>query len=318
MARVILLSFLGLFLLLMTVLWIVGERGRLLLPSTWKGLCNGGIKRVLNFQALHMYVYGRWTDGYISLLRSQIIPRIGERGRKWWRDRYHGKILTTELAEAVIMVDEDIPLQDLEHIIPYPLARDLVLNGPPDVAAYECGCRGSSPNPCLPTQVCLVVGQPFVDFVLEHHPQGSRRLTQTEALKLLRGEHERGHLHTAWFKDAMLDRFYAICNCCKCCCAGIEIMMKYGSPMIASSGYVAETDVSMCDACGTCINFCPFEALSVDGECIVNRDKCMGCGVCVGQCPSEAITLSLDERKGEPLDVRAIGGGVRPFIKDAA
>jgi hypothetical protein len=38
-----------------------------------------------------------------------------------------------------------------------------------------------------------------------------------EALDLLRAEHERGHLHSAWFKDVMLNRFYAICNCCKCC-----------------------------------------------------------------------------------------------------
>ncbi|MGO9416315.1 MAG: 4Fe-4S binding protein [Syntrophobacteraceae bacterium] len=66
----------------------------------------------------------------------------------------------------------------------------------------------------------------------------------------------------------MPDRFYAICNCCKCCCCGIEWMVKYGSPMLASSGYVAPVDETLCAACGTCVDACPFEAPSVGrGEC---------------------------------------------------
>ncbi|GAG08268.1 unnamed protein product, partial [marine sediment metagenome] len=133
-----------------------------------------------------------------------------------------------------------------------------------------------------------------------------RRLTQSEALELLQAEHERGHLHSAWFKDAMLGRFYAICNCCKCCCEGIEAMVKYGAPMLASSGFVARVDDTQCDACETCVDVCPFDAISMNGTAVVNWEKCMGCGVCAGQCPDEAISLVRDERKGEPLDVRLL------------
>jgi Pyruvate/2-oxoacid:ferredoxin oxidoreductase delta subunit len=35
-------------------------------------------------------------------------------------------------------------------------------------------------------------------------------------------------------------------------------------------------------------------------------DKCMGRGVCEGQCPNSAVVLICDERKGAPLDVRAL------------
>jgi ferredoxin len=265
-----------------------------------------GFRRFLNLSALHGYIYGRWTNQYVKLLINYIFPRLGPRGRKWWADRYHGKVLTQEQAKAIITIDQDIPLRDLEQIIPYPMARDLVLKGPPDVAVYECPCRHARQNPCQPTQVCMVIGQPGVDFVLEHNPQSSRRLTQAEALELLEAEHERGHLHSAWFKDAVMDRFYAICNCCKCCCGGIEAMVKYGIPMMASSGYVAQVDETLCAACAACEDACPFRAIQVNEMSVVNWEACMGCGVCVRQCPNEAMSLVRDERKGVPLDVRLL------------
>jgi heterodisulfide reductase subunit A-like polyferredoxin len=100
----------------------------------------------------------------------------------------------------------------------------------------------------------MAIGQPFVDFVLEHHPKGSRRLTHS----------------------------------------------------MASSGYVAQVDETLCAACATCADACAFEAIEMDGTAIVNWESCMGCGVCVGQCPNEAVTLVRDERKGVPLDVRLL------------
>ena len=291
-------------LLTMMVFWLIGERGHLLLPSTWAGMRTGGLRNLLNLNALHMYVYGRWPNQYIDVLINRISPRLGERGKKWLRDNYHGKILTPDHAKAIITLNKDIPLRDLEQIIPYPVARDLVLKGPPDVAVFECPCRHARPNPCTPTQVCMMVGQPFVDFMMEHNPQTSRRLTQAEALELLQAEHERGHLHSAWFKGACFNRFYVICNCCKCCCGGIEAMVRYGNPMVASSGNVAQVDEELCAACGACENACPFNAIKVEESANVKWEKCMGCGVCEGQCPSGAISLVWDERKGIPLDVR--------------
>ncbi|MGA2629944.1 MAG: hypothetical protein ABSG54_06975 [Terriglobia bacterium] len=224
LATIILLA-IGAVLLLLAGLWLFGERWRLLRASTWRSMREGGI----GLNGLHAYVYGRWTNQYVHTLIHRVFPRLKPGGGKWLSDHYHGKVLRHEEAEAIIANQKDIPLRDLEQIIPYPTARDLVLQGPPDIAAYECPCRHARATHCQPTQVCMVVGQPGVDFILEHNPHSSRHLTQAEALDLLRVEHERGHLHSAWFKDAMRNRFYAICNCCKCCCGGIEAMTRYGS-----------------------------------------------------------------------------------------
>jgi ferredoxin len=288
-------------------IWLFGERGRLIAPSTLKFFKERGRWNIFNPDFWHPYVYGRWTNQYIGLAARLFFPLVKPvEGRRYWADGYHGKILTPELAQALVSLDHVIPLQDLEQIVPYATARNIVLQGPPEIVVYECACRHARPNPCQPTQVCMVVGQPFVDFILEHNPQSSRRLTQSEALELLRAEHARGHLHAAYFKDVMLNRFYAICNCCKCCCGGIESMVKHGVPMLTSSGYVAKVDVEKCQACGTCQGACPFGAIQINGTARIDWDKCMGCGVCASQCPHGLISLVRDERKGIPLDVRLL------------
>jgi ferredoxin len=256
--------------------------------------------------ALHGYIYGRWTPQYIRLLLNHIFPRLAPRGKKWWADRFHCKVIPPEEARAIITIDKDIPRCDLEQIIPYPISRDFVLKAPPDIVAYECPCRHTREHPCRPTQVCMIMGQPFVNFILKQHPHSSRRITQEEAIKLIEAEHKRGHIQTAWFKDAMGGRFYALCNCCKCCCFGMEAMAKHAVPLVASSGYVAQVDEAVCEACAACEKICPFEAIQVKETAVVNWKACMGCGVCVGRCPIEALTLLPDERKGIPLDVRLL------------
>lgn len=293
-------------------LWLVGERGHLMLPSTRKAIGDrraragvggrGGGRSGAVLQGLHGYVYGRWTEQYIRVFRS-LLPWMSPAVKQRWADGYHGKVLPTELACAIVRLDHDIKRTDLEHIIPYPRARDILLKGPPAVTLLECPCRLGKAEHCQPTQVCMLVGGG--DFTLDHHPTKSRRVTQAEALQVLREEHERGHVHTAYFKDAVGDKFYAICNCCSCCCGGLEAM-RQGSPMVASSGFVAEVDEGACIGCGDCETACPFGAVHVPYRAEVAWDDCLGCGVCEGQCATGAIQLVRDQRKGIPLDVRAL------------
>ncbi len=182
---------------------------------------------------LHGYIYARWPYLYIGIgtgehplarivgpllrLGGRLFPRHGGDGRPTFADGYHGKVVPLEAATQLVTVQEDLNLGDLEQIIPYATARDLVLQHPDHIVVLECPCRAARATPCLPLEVCLIVGEPFASFVLEHHPRRARRITPDEATEILRAEDERGHVHHAFFKDAMLGRFYAICNCCSCC-----------------------------------------------------------------------------------------------------
>ena len=298
---------LGLIFISAIAFWLFGERWQLLRPSTWEFFKESGWLRFLNLKSLHGYIYFRWTWLYIHLCTGLIAPLFKVRVTNWLADRYHGKVLTHDLAKAIITLNKEIPLTDLEQIIPYPTARNLILHGSPDILLSECPCRSFRENPCQPTQVCMIIGQPFVNFKLEHCPESNRLVSKDEALTILEEEHKRGHIHSAWFRDVTLDRFISICNCCKCCCGGIEGMVKYGSKFMVSSGYVSQINEDLCTACETCVEVCAFGVISVnEDKAMINWDKCLGCGVCSTQCPNEALSLIRDERKGLPLDVRIL------------
>jgi ferredoxin len=154
--------------------------------------------------------------------------------------------------------------------------------------------------------VCLIVGEPFASFVAEHQASRSRWIAPGEAVEILEAEDGCGHVHHAFFKDAMLGRFYAICNCCACCCGAMQAH-RHGTPMLASSGYVARTDPELCIACGDCAEACQFGAIIVNDFCSeVDSSLCMGCGICVNQCAQGALTLERDSRKGEPLEIEKL------------
>ncbi len=272
---------------------------------------------------IHGYVYARWPYLYIGIGTGEhplarvfgppvrLVGRLLPKGKNdpdhlTFADGYHGKVVPLEAATQLVTVAEDVDLGDIEQIIPYPVARDIVLKHPDHIVALECPCRAARPDPCLPLDVCLIVGEPFASFVLEHHPQRSRWINQSEAAEVLRAEQERGHVSHAFFKDAMLGRFYAICNCCSCCCGAMQAH-QHGTPMLASSGYLARVDPDLCADCGTCADHCQFAAISVDnGFAVIDAASCMGCGVCVAHCPQDAISLQREPAKGEPLEIQKL------------
>ncbi len=276
------------------------------------------------FERLHGYVYARWPYLYISLGKgdhplakmirplwktiAKILPASTppRNGSGTFADGYHGKVVPTEKAKQLVTIHQEIHIEDLEQVIPYPKARAIILQNPDHIVALECPCRAAKENPCTPLDVCLIVGEPFASFIYEHHPGRSRWIHQSEAVKILEAERDRGHVSHAFFKDAMLERFYAICNCCECCCGAMH-KHKNGIPMLASSGYVCVSEKMRCIGCGTCEEICQFQAVTVaDGYSVIHYEGCMGCGVCVEHCTQEALTLVQDENKGIPLEIHKL------------
>jgi ferredoxin len=278
------------------------------------------------FDLLHGYFYARWTYFYIAIgtgrhrwakklapLVSRVTAVISKNAGPQaggFEDTYHAKVVTLSAARQLISIQEDIRLPDLEKVVPYTQARDIIIKNPDHIAVLDCPCRVSRENPCLPLDVCLIVGEPFASFVVEHNPQRARRITHAEADAILREEDRRGHVHHAFFKDAMLGRFYAICNCCACCCGAMQAQ-RGGTPMLASSGFVAEVDGQACQGCRKCEKACPFDAIHIAGERksarpVIDPERCMGCGICAGQCKPGALHLARMESKGMPLEIEAL------------
>ena len=73
--------------------------------------------------------------------------------------------------------------------------------------------------------------------------------------------------------------------------SGAAILMGKGE--VEVDPYYAEINPSLCSGCRSCINQCPFGAISFNesaGYAEINSVKCKGCGTCVATCPSNAIS----------------------------
>lgn len=305
----------------------------------WPKLMHDSTRRLLSearqaenysfFDLLHGYIYGRWPYFYIKVgtgnhplskvigpAATWIINRVTHPSKtpeqapanptgEAFANTYHGKVVPLEAARQLVLVKQEVRLTDLEKIIPYTRARDIILQNPDHIVVLDCPCRAAREHPCLPLDVCLIIGEPFAGFISEHEPKRTRWITREEAVQILEAEDKRGHVHHAFFKDAMLGRFYAICNCCECCCGAMQAH-RLGTPMLAASGYRAVVALEDCRGCGKCAKACQFQAITVGEQAEIDAAKCMGCGICANQCSRGAISLERDLSKGEPLEIQKL------------
>ena len=53
----------------------------------------------------------------------------------------------------------------------------------------------------------------------------------------------------------------------------------------------AKVKQEACDGCGSCVDTCPVEAITIEGTAKVNVDECVECGACVDACLNNAVTI---------------------------
>jgi len=221
----------------------------------------------------------------------------------------HGKVLRMGDALKIVNRESGLKLHPSERVIPFKVARDVILENPGAIAVGTCSCRAVQPNPCLPRsqEVCLIMGDPFASLIADQNPK-FRKGTQEEAVHIIEQAHQRGDVQCAYFKKDSGNRMMEICNCCACCCMAMRVWNMFGGtiPILAPSGCVADVG-GWCDGCGECAGrACPFGAITLDEQlkkALVDTARCMGCGVCEDRCPIGAISLRREPAKGEPLDV---------------
>lgn len=92
------------------------------------------------------------------------------------------------------------------------------------LALGPCTCREVFRNCANPINTEIMIG--FTqDVFIEERPNDYREITKQEAKIVLRECRQKGLIHTIMkFQQS----FYAMCNCCSCCCVPLRLSKKYG------------------------------------------------------------------------------------------
>ena len=92
------------------------------------------------------------------------------------------------------------------------------------LALGPCTCRTVFRNCDNPLNTEIMVGLSRKIFA-EERPHDYREITKQEAKDTLKQCHQRGLIPTI---IKCRQDFYAICNCCSCCCVPLRLSKKYG------------------------------------------------------------------------------------------
>jgi UDP-glucose 4-epimerase len=186
-------------------------------------------------------------------------------------------------------------------VLPPQVVSDFIQKASIHVVMDTCGCRTAHHCENFTNSIgCLFMG----DSALEVPAGASRRVTREQALAHARKAIElglvpmAGKLRVDNFLMMTPDRsrLLTICFCCHCCCMmrsfrhiPTEQLDQILLPVEGLSVEVTDD----CVGCGTCVEYCAFDAITIEDGRAVHEAKCRGCGRCETYCPQGAVKISI-------------------------
>lgn len=252
-----------------------------------KGMARRGL--IMAYRTERGLVYGLlpFVVGIYEMQVNRMDAELAQLFEDYFHEAFGTALAIKPQFHRIVPVGQSI--RSTMEVRPFETAADLV-NAAQAWAVQDCICRKQKAligDPCKhPLDVCMTLSTRAGAF------DGSstlRALTHEEALATLRRAADAGLVHSV--SNNQKDVHY-ICNCCTCSCGILRGMAELGKAnVMASSAFVNQVDESLCIACEECLQYCQFDALTVDTVAHVDAQRCVGCGVCVPACPSEALGM---------------------------
>jgi len=201
----------------------------------------------------------------------------------------------------IITVDQNVALPE-DFVLPSQTITDII-NKFDDIAVGYCFCRqrrsllGNNCETKAPMLNCFTFGKSARHTAAQGFAQ---KISREEALRIMKEAEDAGLVHKAFHPGSREDSpETSICNCCKDCCDTFGLWRNGSRPLINSTYHLSMIDREVCSGCGTCIQWCPTDAITLNDDNLAVRDEayCIGCGVCAKFCPDEAISLKEGLRR---------------------
>lgn len=188
-----------------------------------------------------------------------------------------------------------------QQILPMKVVHDFIDKSDIHVIMDRCGCRLARKCQHFTNEIgCLFMGETAL-----HLPHGvSRRVSREVAHAHVERAAEVGlvpitgkiRVDNFIFLTPDKNKLLSVCFCCHCCC--MMTALKYipghylDNVMTPLESLVIEV-TDECKGCGTCLETCGFDAITIQNGRAVHSAQCRGCGRCERFCPNHAIRIAI-------------------------
>ena len=226
-----------------------------------------------------------------SIMRTVSLPGI-RKLHPWVRP---GNNLST-----VLPINQELKSHNV--LVPVPIVTAVIEKSSHRMIMHGCGCRRAYDCQNHSKDIgCLFMGE----SVTKISPGLGRLVSKEEAI---------AHLHKAidnglvpGIGNAAVDKFIfnlggdakytSVCFCCHCCCLGESFNKLPAEHLNRIAPRIKGLSVEVtedCVGCGNCLEYCLYNAISIEDGRSVRSEMCRGCGRCVRYCPNHAVRISLD------------------------
>lgn len=232
-------------------------------------------------------------DGLELMVKTSRVPLIG---------KYHPFLKSQNNIYTTLPVNVDIKADSVP--LPPAVAIELIKRSKHLHILDKCLCRhGRNCENHTHDIGCLFLGATGLDIV----PSFSHKVSEEEAIGHVENALKEGLLPTVGrfrvdnyaFLTPDKHTLLGICFCCSCCCflsyyrhAPQSLNTKI-NPWL--SGLQIDIDKEKCQGCGTCMETCYMDAISIENGTAVHAETCRGCGRCAKNCPNGTVTVTLSD-----------------------